>query len=414
VITYARVIIVKNIRKKYIKFFLVALVFLMPIFSVSATPSTRERHRELQQQLQNVRYDVRRQENLLAGTRHEMSQLVAEMQDLDQQMVDAAEAIDGIELSLLDIEIRMEDTDAALEIAREEYDLQFEVLRTRVRVIHEQGSVGFMDVLFQAESISDFLMRLEYIRAVAEFDRVLLERLEATEQEILTHRDDLARWAGSMEDLQAQYIRLRDNLEFVMEERAAWFERLAEDEERMAQLLAIAEHEERLAQSAFDAIQAQLRREEDAATRQRNAEQHSARLAQLNNFDGQFLWPIPTHSRISSPFGMRRHPILRQDRHHSGIDVGAPTGTRLIAAAEGYVRFAGWSGGYGNTVIIDHGNNYSTLYAHNSRNRVTTGQFVYRGQHIADVGSTGMSTGPHLHFEVRINNRAVNPMNYFP
>jgi murein DD-endopeptidase MepM/ murein hydrolase activator NlpD len=108
------------------------------------------------------------------------------------------------------------------------------------------------------------------------------------------------------------------------------------------------------------------------------------------------------------------HPIVRQNRMHSGIDVPAPTGTRLIASAEGYVRFAGWSGGYGNTVIIDHGNGYSTLYAHNSRNRVTTGQFVTRGQHIADVGSTGMSTGPHLHFEIRINNSAINPMRYFP
>ncbi|MCL2577455.1 MAG: peptidoglycan DD-metalloendopeptidase family protein [Defluviitaleaceae bacterium] len=401
--------------RKYIKqkIFILVLIFLMPILSVGASSTTRERHRELQQRLNETRYEVRRQENLLSGTRHEMSQLTKEMQELDQQMVDASIALEGIELSLLETEIRIEETDEAIEAARAEYDLQFEVLRTRVRVIHEQGSFGFMDVLFQAESISDFLTRWEYIRAVAEFDRDLLERLDAAEKEELAHRDDLARWQSRIEDLQAQYRRLHEDLEYLMEERAEWFARLAEDEEKLAQLLAIAEYEQRMAESAFSVIQAQLRREEDAVARQRAAAAHSASLAELNNFDGQFAWPIPTHSRISSPFGMRMHPILRRNQHHAGIDVGAPTGTRLIAAAEGIVRFAGWSGGYGNTVIIDHGNNYSTLYAHNSRNRVTTGQRVSRGDHIADVGSTGMSTGPHLHFEIRVNNSAVDPMRYF-
>jgi len=403
------------ILRKYIKqkIFILVLIFLMPILSVGASSTTRERHRELQQRLNETRYEVRRQENLLSGTRHEMSQLTKEMQELDQQMVDASIALEGIELSLLETEIRIEETDEAIEAARAEYDLQFEVLRTRVRVIHEQGSFGFMDVLFQAESISDFLTRWEYIRAVAEFDRDLLERLDAAEKEELAHRDDLARWQSRIEDLQAQYRRLHEDLEYLMEERAEWFARLAEDEEKLAQLLAIAEYEQRMAESAFSVIQAQLRREEDAVARQRAAAAHSASLAELNNFDGQFAWPIPTHSRISSPFGMRMHPILRRNQHHAGIDVGAPTGTRLIAAAEGIVRFAGWSGGYGNTVIIDHGNNYSTLYAHNSRNRVTTGQRVSRGDHIADVGSTGMSTGPHLHFEIRVNNSAVDPMRYF-
>ena len=401
-------------KKIYIKkIFLLTLVFLMPIFSVGATPATRERHRELQQRLNESRYEVRQQENLLRGTRHEMSQLVAEMQELDQQMVDASIALEGIEFSLLETEIRIAETDEAIETARAEYDLQFEVLKTRVRVIHEQGSVGFFDVLFQAESISDFMARLEFVRTVAEFDREILSRLEAAEKDELAHRDDLARWQARVVDLQAQFLRLQEDLEYLMEERAEWFARLSEDEDRLAQLLAIAEHEQRMAQSAFNEIQVQLKREEDAAARQRAAAAHNATLAELNNFNGQFAWPIPSHSRISSPFGMRMHPILRQNRHHAGIDVGAPTGTKLIAAADGIVRFAGWSGGYGNTVIIDHGNNYSTLYAHNSRNRVTTGQRVTRGAHIADVGSTGMSTGPHLHFEIRISNSAVDPMRYF-
>ncbi|MCL1884037.1 MAG: peptidoglycan DD-metalloendopeptidase family protein [Defluviitaleaceae bacterium] len=405
----------KYIKRKLLALFM-AFAFLMPILSVGATPATRERHRQLEQQLRDARQEVRQQQNLLTGTRHEMSQVMAEMQELDQRMMDVASALEGIELSLLDTEIRIADAEEALEAAREEYDLQFEVLRTRIRVMHENGSVGMIDVLFQARSISDFLIRWEYIRAVAQFDRDLLERIQQVENEIAASIEDLSRWSFLMEDLQFQYQLNMENLEFLISEQAAWFERLAENEELLAELLQIAEYEQRMVESAFGEIQAQLRREENEAARQRAANAaaaHNANLERLNNFDGKFYWPIPASGRITSGFGMRMHPILRTNRMHSGIDVGAPTGTRLYAAAEGYVRFAGWSGGYGNTVIIDHGNGYSTLYAHNSRNRVTTGQFVSRGQHIADVGSTGMSTGPHLHFEVRINNRATDPMAYF-
>jgi murein DD-endopeptidase MepM/ murein hydrolase activator NlpD len=386
----------------------------MSIVTVGATPATRERHRELQQRLNDARHEVRQQQNLLSGTRHEMSQLMAQIQEMDQQMMHAAEALEDIQFSLAETELRIEETDEALEAARAEYDLQFEIKRVRTRAIHENGSVGFWDVLFQAESIEDFLTRLEFVRALTEFDRDVLERLENAQQDMLSHRDDLTRWTVSMENLQAQYRRVYDDLEFLRFQQQEFFDTLAEDEERLAELVAIAEYEERMTQSAFNVINAQLLREQSEAARARTVAEHSARLAQLNNFDGQFMWPIPTHSRISSPFGMRMHPIQRRNIHHSGVDVGAPTGTRLLASADGIVRFAGWSGGYGNTVIIDHGNGYSTLYAHNSRNRVTTGQSVTRGQHIADVGSTGMSTGPHLHFEIRINNRAVDPMAYFP
>ncbi|MDR0272277.1 MAG: peptidoglycan DD-metalloendopeptidase family protein [Clostridiales bacterium] len=396
---------------KYI--FLILIIFLLLPVTVWASTATRERHRQLEQQLREARQEVRNQQNLLTGTRHEMSRVIAEMQQLDQQMVDAAEALDGIELSLLDTDIRISDTNDALQAARDEYDAQFEVLRARVREMHEQGSVGMIDVLFQAESISDFLLRWEFIRAVSEYDRDLLASLQVSESRMLSNMDDLTRWTNLMEDLLFQQQREMEHFQFLMDERSAWFEQLTSDEEMLAELLAISEAEQRMAESAFEEIQAQLRREENQLARQRAAQQHNENLARLNNFNGQFAWPIPSHGRVSSGFGMRLHPILRVNRMHNGIDVGAPVGTRIIASADGYVRFAGWSSGYGNTVIIDHGNNYSTLYAHNSRNRVATGQRVTRGDHIADVGSTGLSTGPHIHFEIRVNNVAQDPMSYF-
>ena len=123
-------------------------------------------------------------------------------------------------------------------------------------------------------------------------------------------------------------------------------------------------------------------------------------------------WPLPGFTRISSGYGQRTHPISRRSEFHTGIDLPAPSGTYIYAAESGTVIISGWNGGFGNTVVIDHDNGLSSLYAHNSRNLVSVGQWVNRGDRIARVGSTGVSTGPHLHFEVRHNGRHVSPYGY--
>ncbi|MCL2741790.1 MAG: peptidoglycan DD-metalloendopeptidase family protein, partial [Oscillospiraceae bacterium] len=126
-----------------------------------------------------------------------------------------------------------------------------------------------------------------------------------------------------------------------------------------------------------------------------------------------FVWPCKGHTEITSPYGMRYHPIFLDYRMHTGVDVRAGSGVAIQAAAGGTVIMAGWTNAYGNTVIIDHGGGVSTLYGHGSRMVVKEGQYVSAGQHIADVGSTGFSTGPHLHFEVRVSGDPVDPMRYF-
>jgi murein DD-endopeptidase MepM/ murein hydrolase activator NlpD len=411
-------------RKKYIKrktvvtlITLVLMVMAAPIMNVFGTATTREQVRQEELRLQGIRRNVRDQQNLLQGTRHEMSQLVQEMQELDQQMMDAAEALESIEYSLYVTGNRRELYEAALEAAHEEADRYMALLHSRLRMMHEQGNIGMLDVLFRAENIFDFLIRWDDIRAITQFDREMFANIEANEARINTSINDLARATNLMEELLIQEQFALMELEFRLEERQAFFLRLEEDEAAMAELLDIFEEEQRAAESTFANLQARLQREQaDMARAAANARQ-SQQIAALASFNGEFEWPLPGHTMSNNPgarFGMRIHPISRQYRMHTGIDVAARIGTPIVAAQEGYVRFVGWSGGYGLTVIIDHADGYSTLYAHNSRNRVTAGQRVYRGQHIADIGSTGASTGPHLHFEVRVNNRAVDPLRYFP
>ena len=123
-------------------------------------------------------------------------------------------------------------------------------------------------------------------------------------------------------------------------------------------------------------------------------------------------WPVPSSSRITSPYGYRTHPILRTRSFHSGVDIAAPTGTPIVAANDGTVIYSGTRGGYGKCIIIDHGGGTATLYAHCSQLLVSSGTTVSRGSTIAKVGSTGQSTGPHCHFEVRINGSTTEPMAY--
>lgn len=397
---------------------LMVFAVLLPIFAtpVMASQTTRQRLAELERQRNAARTEVQGTQNLLQGLRTEMADLMAEMQRLDEALVAAAEALDDIEMALLGTEVRIEEATEDLELAQLERDIQYEVMRARLREMHESGPVGLLDVLFRAASFSDFLMRMEAVRTVSEFDQDMLQRMEAAESRVAQNIETLNREHNMIVDLQFQEILAEQALQDAMEERTEWFARLVEDEEQLDALLALQAAEQRALDEAFGVVQAQLRAEEAEAARlareeanRRLQEEQAARTASLGNSPGTFAWPVPGQNRITSDFGPRTNPITRRQETHRGIDIGAPSGTRIIAAADGYVRLAAWHGGYGLTVIIDHAGGYSTLYAHNSRNLVSVGQRVNRGDHIANIGSTGQSTGPHLHFEIRRNGTAINP-----
>jgi murein DD-endopeptidase MepM/ murein hydrolase activator NlpD len=416
------------------KFFalLIALIFVVPIFPVGASPTTQERLRDLQQQQRAAGHRVSEQSNILAGTEAEMSRVTAEIQALDQQIVDASDALDAIEIDLLTTELRISETQNDLVLATAERDLQMEILRERVRTMHEQGSAGFIEILFNAEDIRDFFSRLEYIRAVTQFDRDLLSRLEASEERLTANRNTLTSDRSLIQDLQKQITLAKEEIEQRMEERQIFFSLLYADAEKQRELEILLREEAHAINIELGRVQAihraelaeaeRIRRAEEDARRAAEAEArriaNEATIATLPPFTGQFAWPVParphTNPRnISSPFGNRPDPFTGRETFHAGIDIPAPSGTNIVAAEAGVVRFAGHSVSYGNYIIIDHANNYSTLYAHNSRNRVTTGQTVTKGQHIGDVGTTGRSTGNHLHFEIRRNGDYRNPMSYF-
>jgi murein DD-endopeptidase MepM/ murein hydrolase activator NlpD len=404
-----------------------ALIFVLHTVPIgAASQETRDRLREAERRRSAAGQQVSQQANILAGTQLEMSQVMAEMQALDQQIMDASERLEAVEIDLLATELLFEEAEEDLALAEEEYNLQQEILRERVRTMHEQGSAGLIQVLFQAENIEDFFSRWEYIRTVAQFDRDLLSRLEATGIRIAANRDDLQRSTVLMREFQEQQEIAKQEVEARMAERKEFFILLEEDAERHQQYLDILREEEHALNIELGVIREierkeiaeaeRLRREEEDRRRAEaaaaRAQEQSSRLAELNSFE-DFAWPLPGYSTISSPFGNRPDPFTGRPTNHEGIDLPAPAGTRINAAEAGYVRFARWGAGWGNYIVIDHADGYSTLYAHQTRNRVTEGQRVTRGQHIGDVGTTGRSTGNHLHFEIRLNGVHLNPMSFF-
>ena len=269
---------------------------------------------------------------------------------------------------------------------------------------YRSGEWVFIDWLLSAESISDLLDRTTMVQQIMERDQEIASDLASTRSDLEQAEAELSRTLDEVTakraEIKAEEDRLqglRSNRDSKMRaEQAAQNEKqalLAETKTNIARLKAIAAAEDR-----------------DAA--RIAAELRSSGSKGSGKYAGIMAWPCPGHTRVSSPFGMRYHPILHVMRMHTGVDISAPSGATLVAVGSGVVIAAGVRGGYGNCVMIDHGNGVVSLYAHMSRISVKLKQTVTTGQTIGAVGSTGLSTGPHLHFEIRVNGNPVNPLGY--
>lgn len=321
------------------------------------------------------------------------------------------------------------------------------LLESRVRLMYTDGAVSYLDVLLSSTSFSDFLDRADSLKMIVDQDQDLLVQHKLDKQTVITKKQELeGQYATAKQlytDLEAQRSMLKEK-EAEKQELIAYY-----DEEIQNSEVLSAEQDAKLVElassrSALEAQKDKLKAEEAArraaaakAEAQRRAAVAAAKAAEkakaakasrssgdgssyvaseeeYSGGDGPYLRPVG-YARISSPFGYRTHPVTHEvGKLHTGVDFAVPQGTSIHAADSGTVLVAQWYSGYGYCVIIDHGGGVWTLYGHIREGgiKVSQGQRVERGQKIAESGSTGRSTGPHLHFEVRINGTAVNPMPY--
>jgi len=367
--------------RQYLASGLVLLMMLMVAVPVFAD--------DLEEQQQTLHQQMQAQQGKTAVAQQKVDSMADQLRKVQANLDKAQGEYNDVQAKLSATELQIKKNTVILATAEKRLTVQSLILNKRIRDIYQNGQLSYLDVLLGANDFSDFTTRVDLLQRVINKDLDLVLKVKAERELILQTKTEL-------DQQQASILELKQ----VAEEKKKAIEVNKKQQEKV---LAAAVNERDASDKAYRELLATSQRVEEMIRRN----QYSG----PSGGTGAMIWPTDARE-ITSPFGWRTHPIFGTQRYHSGLDIGADYGDSVVAADGGVVIFAGWMGGYGKAVIIDHGGSISTLYGHNSQLLVSEGQRVRKGEIISRVGSTGDSTGPHLHFEVRQNGSPVNPLGY--
>ena len=371
--------------------------FLSAVLAVSfvvlaITPVLADELEDKQQELTNIQQQADDAQRKAERARLKERSVAEQLRIIQAELSEAQAEFDAINDQLSQTEEQIKtNTELSARLVKK-MEAQTKTLHRRIRDIYKNGQVNYIDVLFGAKDFSDFVSRMDILKKILAYDNALLQATKAD-------REALARAKAQLEIDRVKIVELR-------KQSAAKKELVAARRQERQGVLNAATYERETAERAYRELIETSKQIETMIRKIQSGEKN------VGGSTGTMLWPA--EGEITSPFGWRVHPIFGTQRLHTGIDIGADYGDTVRAADGGVIIHSDWMGGYGNAVIIDHGNGISTLYAHNSQLLVSEGQTVAKGQAISRVGSTGYSTGPHLHFEVRQNGTPVNPLNFLP
>lgn len=350
---------------------------------------------ELNEQKQEVEDKIKDTNIKLEYVQDELSATMLNVQEIEDKVLKYEEDIQELGEKMTTLQTSIDQAQKKLIIAAQNYEEKKNILINRLVAMYEAGDTVYLDVLLNSKDITDFISRYYVIEEITEYDTFLLnqvkeekENIETTKQKLENEQDEIkivkakseqtSIVLNNMKTLQQSYVKKLSAGEKILQEQiTAYKKEQAEIETKI--------------QSIINGIDGEI--------------QYTG---------GDMLWPVAISGTvITSEFGIREHPIQGVIKQHTGLDIGgAPLGTPVIAAADGVVSYSGWLGGYGNCVMINHGDGVVTLYGHGNKVLTSVGANVKAGDVIMEVGSTGNSTGPHLHFEVRENGNCVNPLKY--
>jgi len=389
-------------RKKWsmILAVVLALLLIVPLL-INACQSfavTRSDVNELEDQADELAEQRNEIEDKIQELDAQSDSMLETKAALDERIEITSQQIDTANELLAAFDGQIEQKKAELAQAEAAEQAELELYLKRVRAMEESGTVSYIGILFQADSFSDLLSRAEIIEEIIEYDQGVMENL-AYQHKLVEEAK------ASLEEDRQKQQQVKDGLE---KTKAELDQQRAEAQAMINQIEANTAELE----SAYAEVEA-----EEARVQQQISDM-LAELARQNSqsgtyVGGEYTWPLPGHYNITSHFGMRMHPTLKVYKMHTGIDISAPKGTEIVAANAGTVIKAAYSSAYGNYVVINHGGGQATLYAHMSKILVSADQYVDKGETIGKVGSTGYSTGNHLHFEIIINGEQKNPEDYF-
>ena len=416
----------KNLKKtlrSVVCALLAAVVFAasLPAYAVSQSEID-----ELQKKLDALEQQAQEQQDVINDLTSQKARFITRKLALDGKIEINRQMIEliGEQIEIYD-EIIAE-KQAELDKALEKETAQTELLRSRIRAMEENSSYSYASFIFDSSSVTELLSRIGDVNDIMHYDKAL-------EEEYMAAREDVESIKKSYEEVRHEQELLQKELDTKQAEldaqvEAAYtmiadIETLSDDAQ--AEYDAIAEEEAKAEETLQEAIRKRAA-EEAAKNAANNANSGGASGGSGGNSGGggssgggsatslsNLQWPVPSCTLITSRFGYRVAPTTGASTYHGGLDIGAGMGASIVAAGAGDVIYAGANGGYGNCVMIDHGNGVVTVYAHMSSIGVSYGQYVTAGQYVGAVGSTGVSTGPHCHFEIRINGVQTDPAAYF-
>jgi len=370
------------------KLFFLLLIFLiidglsMPVFSNPKSRTLKEIE-EKSEYLKKKIEETRQKEKVAVSKLTEIQRKLYKTQDELRKSKNKLSATQN-NLSITE--------DKLTELKHDYSDLRLEA-ETRIKQIYQGQRLKILEILLTTPNLTDFLDVLYYQKLLLAQDKALLEKLSTQSKEIENYKDELAQ----------QKIEIAGIVSKINEQK----KKIAKEHSIQSNLV----DKIRTERASYEQAERQLERDSQKLIAEIN------RLVGEDSFHGPTIpgsgaFAYPIRGRLTSPFGMRRHPIFKVVSFHSGVDLAAPFGTPIMASDSGRVIFNGWYGGYGKVVIVDHGMNFSTLYAHLSRATASKGENIVKGEVIGYEGRTGYSTGPHLHFEVRKYGKPQNPLNY--
>lgn len=416
----------KNIKKSLRSVFCALLAAAALAASLPAYAVSQAEIDDLQKKLDALEQQAQEQQDVINDLTSQKARFITRKLALDNKIEINRQMIEliGDQIEIYD-EIIAE-KQAELDKALEKETQQTELLRSRIRAMEENSTYSYASFIFDSSSVTELLSRIGDVNDIMHYDKTL-------EEEYMAAREDV-------ESIKKSYEEARHEQELLQKELDTKQAELDAQVEAAYTMIADIETLSDDAQAEYDAIAEEEAKAEETlqeAIRKRAAEQ--AKYNQNNNSNNgggssggsggnsgggssgggsatslsDLQWPVPSCTLITSRFGYRVAPTTGASTYHGGLDIGASMGASIVAAGAGDVIYAGANGGYGNCVMIDHGNGVVTVYAHMSSIGVSYGQYVTAGQYVGAVGSTGVSTGPHCHFEIRINGAQTDPAAYF-
>ena len=334
----------------------------------------------------------------LAAVQADKNAAMRKKELLEQQISLLQQEIDNITAQIAMYDRLIQEKTAELEQAEVEEAAQFELFCQRMRFMEEQGETSYWAILFSSSSFPELLDNYMIIEEIIQYDNQVIDNLAALQEKVTADRTELEAAQSEQEEAKVQQLDAQTELK-------------AQEAEVDKLIAEISAQEDQL--QSMEAALNKAAKELDAQIKAKERE-YAAQIANLGPSESGFLWPLPAGRNVlSSLYGPRPHPVTHKPNNHTGIDVPAPAGTSIYASKSGVVTTSTYNGSYGNYVVVSHSDHTSTLYAHMSRRHVSEGQTVKQGDVVGYVGTTGSSTGNHLHFEVRIKGARVDPLDYF-